>query len=236
MKIPFRDVVHRVKEDRNLESVIDALLDIPDEKIDRQLKKQLAEHPHATATQLAHDIEKRFIKQSSLSSSAVGIGASAPGAGTAIAVGATSIEILAFATEAVFYILSMAKLCGIDVTDKKQRRVLVLSALLGDEGAELISQQLGLSTLNWARQSLTSLSSPTLSSVNRILVKYTRRKIAQRMSGRLLGRLIPFGIGAVVGWISGKSAAKKVIEGAHAALGQPLDQPARYILEKRFHD
>ena len=37
-----------------------------------------------------------------------------------------------------------------------------------------------------------------------------------------LGRLIPFGIGAAIGWSGGRALANQVIEGAQAALGPQL--------------
>ena len=59
--------------------------------------------------------------------------------------------------KAVTYVLTVAELHGLRVVDAERRRALVLSALLGREGSEVVQGQLGLSTLFWAAQVLTQM-------------------------------------------------------------------------------
>lgn len=54
-----------------------------------------------------------------------------------------------------------------------------------------------------------------------MMVKWAKRKLAKRAALSSVGRLVPFGIGAVVGWNAGAALANKTIEGLAIALGTP---------------
>lgn len=54
-----------------------------------------------------------------------------------------------------------------------------------------------------------------------MMVKWAKRKLAKHAALSSVGRLVPFGIGAVVGWKAGAALANKTIEGLEIALGTP---------------
>lgn len=204
---------------------LDTLLKFPHSLIIKRLRKQVQKNPTLTVDELIAQLQRNYLRQASFTSAGVGASAAAPGVGTAAAAGLTGAEFVTFAAESVYYVLSVASLSGLTIDDTEKRRALVLSSVLGDEGAELVSNQLGLDTLAWAKSSLASMSSPTLTTVNKMLIDYAKKSMAKRLSKHALGKLIPFGIGATVGWFSGRALARNVIEGAHAALGEPSRQP-----------
>ena len=127
-----------------------------------------------------------------------------------------------FIASAVTYVLTVAEIQGIHVVDAERRRALVLSALLGKEGSEAVQGQLGLSTMFWAAQVLMQMPLPTVKSINARLIKRVAKRSAAKGGALALGRLIPFGIGAAIGWSGGRALANQVIEGAQAALGPQL--------------
>ena len=137
----------------------------------------------------------------------------------------------AFIASAVTYVLTVAEIQGIHVVDAERRRALVLSALLGKEGSEAVQGQLGLSTMFWAAQVLMQMPLPTVKSINARLIKRVAKRSAAKGGALALGRLIPFGIGAAIGWSGGRALANQVIEGAQAALGPQLvlGGPSTYI-------
>lgn len=219
----LRDSVTKVRQASSFGEVIDVLLDIPSEHIDQKLLQLAKEHPQAQVAELEKILTKQYIRRTAYASSAVGAGATLPGGGTGVALGLTAGELAVYAVQTSSYILAISRLHGVRPTDREQRRALVLSSLLGEEGAEIVSDQLGLSTLAWARSSLKNLSSPTLGQVNKALMKYASKKMTRRTAGRIAGRLIPFGIGAGVGYLSGKAVARRTSEGVQAALGPIRD-------------
>lgn len=223
MATAMREAMAKARQASNLGEVIDAVLDIPSEYIDNKLLRLVKTHPQANLQELEDILNKQYIKRTAYASSAVGAGAAVPGSGTGIALGLTAGELAVYAVQTTSYILGVSRLHGVRPKDREQRRALVLSSLLGEQGAEIVSDQLGLRTLNWARASLKNLSSPTLGQVNKALMKYASKKLAHRTAGRMFGRLIPFGIGAGVGYLSGKAVAQRTVKGLQTALGESRD-------------
>ena len=230
MVTAMREAMAKARQASNLGEVIDAVLDIPSEYIDNKLLRLVKTHPQANLQELEDILNKQYIKRTAYASSAVGAGAAVPGSGTGIALGLTAGELAVYAVQTTSYILGVSRLHGVRPKDREQRRALVLSSLLGEQGAEIVSDQLGLRTLNWARASLKNLSSPTLGQVNKALMKYASKKLAHRTAGRMFGRLIPFGIGAGVGYLSGKAVAQRTVKGLQAALGESRDASVSDLL------
>ena len=230
MATAMREAMAKARQASNLGEVIDAVLDIPSEYIDNKLLRLVKTHPQADLQELEDILNKQYIKRTAYASSAVGAGAAVPGSGTGIALGLTAGELAVYAVQTTSYILGVSRLHGVRPKDREQRRALVLSSLLGEQGAEIVSDQLGLRTLNWARASLKNLSSPTLGQVNKALMKYASKKLAHRTAGRMFGRLIPFGIGAGVGYLSGKAVAQRTVKGLQAALGESRDASVSDLL------
>ncbi|WP_122820250.1 hypothetical protein [Varibaculum vaginae] len=226
----LRESVAKARKATNFGEVLDAVLDIPSEYIDNKLLRLAKAHPHSDLHELEEILTKQYIKRTAYASSAVGAGAAVPGSGTGIALGLTAGELAVYAVQTTSFILGVSRLHGVHPQDREQRRTLVLSSLLGEDGAEIVSDQLGLHTINWARASLKNLSSPTLGQVNKALMKYASKKLAHRTAGRMLGRLIPFGIGAGVGYLSGKAVARRTVEGVQAALGESREKSASDLM------
>lgn len=210
----------------NIEAALDKALAVPATRVSDRVARMRAEHPWATTAELEEMAARRFRRDAGLTSGAVGASAALPavgtGAATALTVGQTGV----FLAAAVTYVLTVAELHGLRVVDPERRRALVLSALLGQQGAEAIQGQLGLSTLFWAAQMLAQMPLPTVRSVNTQLAKRLAKRHAAKAGALALGRLLPFGIGAVIGWSGGRALANQVIEGTTAALG-----PARLLEE-----
>lgn len=230
MTTAMREAMAKARQASNLGEVIDAVLDIPSEYIDNKLLRLVKTHPQADLQELEDILTKQYIKRTAYASSAVGAGAAVPGSGTGIALGLTAGELAVYAVQTTSYILGVSRLHGVRPKDREQRRALVLSSLLGEQGAEIVSDQLGLRTLNWARASLKNLSSPTLGQVNKALMKYASKKLAHRTAGRMFGRLIPFGIGAGVGYLSGKAVAQRTVKGLQTALGESREAAVSDLL------
>ncbi|WP_067778430.1 hypothetical protein [Actinomyces vulturis] len=207
------------KKAPTLENLLDGALTLPSGYISSRVKKLKDKNPHASIDELVEIASKTFIRDAGMSGGAVGASAAIPAVGTGTATALTIGESVAFIGLATVYVLTMAELHGITVDNKDKRRALVLSSLLGEEGAEAIQSQLGLSSLYWATQALPTMKNSTVKAVNRKLVKHARRKAGSKIGILAMGRLIPFGIGAAVGFTGARALARQVVEGAHAALG-----------------
>ena len=180
------------------------------------------DRPGADTAELVEMAGSRFRRDAGLSSGAVGASAAIPAIGTGAAAALTVGQSAAFMASAVTYVLTVAEIQGVHVVDADRRRALVLSALLGKEGSEAVQGQLGLSSMFWAAQVLMQMPLPSVKSINARLIKRVAKRSAAKGGALALGRLLPFGIGAAIGWSGGRALANQVIEGAQAALGPQL--------------
>ena len=213
-------------DSRHLEQALDAAITLPASRVEERVARMRRDRPGADVSELVVLAGNRFRHESGLTSGAVGASAALPVVGTGTSVALTVGQTAVFMASAVTYVLTVAELQGLHVADVERRRALVLSALLGEEGSRAVQGELGLSTLFWAAQLLTQMPVPTVRSVNVELTRRLTRRVAARGGALALGRLIPFGIGAFIGYTGGRALASQVIEGAQAALGPTDALPA----------
>lgn len=202
-----------------LERALDKAIAIPAARIEERVARMRRDRPGADAAELVEMAASRFRRDAGLSSGAVGASAALPAISTGAAAALTVGQSAAFIASAVSYVLTVAEIQGVHVVDTERRRALVLSALLGKEGSEAVQGQLGLSSMFWAAQVLMQMPLPSVKSINAHLIKRVAKRSAAKGGALALGRLIPFGIGAAIGWSGGRALANQVIEGAQAALG-----------------
>ena len=205
-----------------LERALDKAIAIPASRIEERVARMRRDRPGADAAELVEMAGARFRRDAGLSSGAVGASAAIPAISTGAAAALTVGQSAAFIASAVTYVLTVAEIQGVHVVDTERRRALVLSALLGKEGSEAVQGQLGLSSMFWAAQLLMQMPLPSVKSINARLIKRVAKRSAAKGGALALGRLLPFGIGAAIGWSGGRALANQVIEGAQAALGPQL--------------
>ena len=205
-----------------LERALDKAIAIPASRIEERVARMRRDRPGADAAELVEMAASRFRRDAGLSSGAVGASAAIPAISTGAAAALTVGQSAAFIASAVTYVLTVAEIQGVHVVDTERRRALVLSALLGKEGSEVVQGQLGLSSMFWAAQLLMQMPLPSVKSINAHLIKRVAKRSAAKGGALALGRLLPFGIGAAIGWKGGRALANQVIEGAQAALGPQL--------------
>ena len=205
-----------------LERALDKALAVPASRIEERIARMRRDRPGADAAELVEMAGARFRRDAGLSSGAVGASAAIPAISTGAAAALTVGQSAAFIASAVTYVLTVAEIQGVHVVDTERRRALVLSALLGKEGSEAVQGQLGLSSMFWAAQLLMQMPLPSVKSINAHLIKRVAKRSAAKGGALALGRLLPFGIGAAIGWKGGRALANQVIEGAQAALGPQL--------------
>ena len=202
-----------------LERALDKALAIPAARIEERIARMRRDRPGADTAELVELAASRFRTEAGLSSGAVGASAALPAVGAGTATALTIGQTAMFLASAVTYVLTVAELQGLRVVDTDKRRALVMSALLGREGSEAVQGSLGLTTLFWAAQYLAQMPLPTVKAVNKQLTRRMARRMATKSGALALGRLVPFGIGAAIGWTGGRALANQVIEGTRSALG-----------------
>ncbi len=172
-------------------------------------------------------LERRYVVMVTLSGMAVGAAATIPGVGTLSALSAAAAETVAFLEATAFYALALAVVHGIPADHREQRRALVLSVLLGNNGNDAVADLIGFGRTNgaWAADGLSALPLSSMSLLNSRLLKTWARRYTLRRSALMFGKMLPVGIGIVVGAIGNHLAGKKIARNARQAFGAP---PARW--------
>jgi len=172
-------------------------------------------------------LDRRYVAMVTASGMAVGAAATIPGIGTLSALSAAAAETVAFLEATAFYVLALAVVHGIPADHRERRRALVLSVLLGDDGDKAVDDLIGFGRTNgaWVAEGLSALPLSSMSLLNSRLVKAWVKRYTIRRSALMLGKMLPIGIGIMVGAIGNYLAGKKIARNARRAFGAP---PARW--------
>ncbi|MGA9488808.1 MAG: hypothetical protein WBV80_00965 [Mycobacterium sp.] len=183
--------------------------------------------PSADPAAIAKKLEKRFLAAVTASGAAVGSTAVLPGLGTIAALSAAAGETAVFLEATAFYALATASVYGVSAENRERRRALVLSVLVGDDSKHAMAELLGSGRTSgaWLSEGVASLPMASLSQLNSRLLKRAVRRYTLRRGALLFGKVLPVGIGAVIGAVGNRLAGKKIARNARNAFGKP---PARW--------
>jgi hypothetical protein len=185
-------------------------------------------HPDDTPDQIVTRLEKHYVAAVMGSGAGVGGAALVPGIGTLIALSLVAGETALFLETTAVFILAVAEVHGISVADKERRRTLVLGALAGDDGKHAVARLIGAGRTNgaWLTDGAASTGAlPAMSQINTKLMRYFVKKFAVKRGALVFGKILPAGIGAVIGAWGNRVMAKKIITNTRAAFGPA---PARW--------
>lgn len=182
-------------------------------------------HPSESPAQVIERLENQYLLAVTGSGSAVGATAAVPGVGTVAAIAAVSAETTFFMEASAVFTLAVAAVHGISPEDKEQRRALVLAVVLGEGGMDIVQKTVGTSAKNWGTVFASRI--PGLSSMNDSLLKRFIIRFITRRAALMAGKIVPAGIGAVIGGVGNRAMGKTTIKNARDAFGPaPVVWPA----------
>jgi len=210
-----------------LDAALDRAVTIPSTTIHAHVDAIRRKNPEATPREVVDLLEREFLLVVQSTGGAVGAAAAAPAVGTGVAMALTVGDVATFFGASAAFALAVADVHGIDVEDAERRRALLLATILGESGAKAVTdvgELTGLRGLNVARALLTRMPTGTIRRVNSRLTRQLFRRQLTRQGTLALGRLVPFGIGAVVGVTGARALGRTVVSGARQAFGPAPDR------------
>lgn len=206
--------------------MLDGVLGVQRPVVLAHLRAIRARHPQATPADVARLLERRYLTAVTTGGAAVGATAVVPGIGTGVTLALSGVETIGFLEATALFAQSLAEVHGIRVNDPDRARALVLTLMVGREGVDLVSQFAGQITGSgpardtyWGELITTSLPRAMVGPlIDRLKSAFLRRFAAQG-SASLLGRALPFGVGAVIGGGGNHILGRRVIVGARRAFG-----------------
>ncbi|GIG22691.1 hypothetical protein Cch01nite_34150 [Cellulomonas chitinilytica] len=202
-----------------LDAALAKAVTIPSATIHQHVAQLRRRNPEATPAQLIRLLEKEYLLVVQGAGGAVGAAAAAPAVGTGVAVVLTASDVATFFGASAAFALAVASVHGIEVEDADRRTALLLSTILGEPGAAAVRDTVELNGSTVARLLLTRMPLATVKKVNSTLTRRMVRTQVAKQTGVAIGRLIPYGIGVVVGITGARALGRTVIRGSRAAFG-----------------
>jgi hypothetical protein len=184
-------------------------------------------NPGATPAEIIDKLDKKYLAAVMASGASVGSTAAYPGIGTLVAMSAVAGETVVFLEATALYVLAIAEVHGIPAEHRERRRALVLSVLVGEDSKRAVADLLGSGRTGgaWVSDGAATLPLPALSQLNSRLLRYFVKRYTLKRGALAFGKMLPVGIGAVVGGVGNRFMGKKIIANAHNAFGAA---PARW--------
>ena len=187
-----------------------------------------ARRPDASPEQVIRILERRYLTAVTTGGAAVGASAAIPAVGVGASLALSGVETAGFLEASALFAQSVTELHGIPVEDPERARALVMTMILGEGGADLLKQFAsqaagrGMSRNAYWGELVTSalpaqLMGPLVDRIQKTFIKH----FAARQGASIVGRAIPFGIGAAVGGTGNHLLGRKVIQSSRTAFGPP---------------
>lgn len=213
--MPNRVVVPRDFE-RALDHALDLALAIERPAVQAYLYRIRRRHPELTPDQLVRQLERRYLAAVVGIGGASGAAAAMPGVGTAAAIASGAAEVTGFVSASSLYVLALAELHAIPVSDPEVRRALVVAVLVGETGATALGAS---AEAHWAQVLAHTAPRERIAVVNGHLGRLLLRRFGAKQGALLMGRALPLGVGAAIGAGGNAAIARGAIATARRAFG-----------------
>lgn len=202
-------------------AAVDKALSVQQPAIDAHLRRVRRGRPDASPDEVIKRLNKQLLAATTSSGAAVGATAAAPGVGTGVSLALSAGESVAFLEAAALYSMAVAEIHGIHVADLERRRTLFFAIMLGESGAASVQRVAERTGQHWARHTVNRIPMSQIYAINRVLGKNFVTKYGTKQGVIVLGRVVPLGIGAVIGGTANAAMATMVVRSAKRAFGPP---------------
>ncbi|MET1152772.1 hypothetical protein [Arthrobacter sp.] len=203
-------------------------LDVQRPLVLANLDRLRRKNPDATPAELAATLEKYYLATVSSGGAAVGATAVVPGINAVASLGLSAVATVGFLESTALYAQSIAELHGVDTENPERSQAMVMAILMGEEGRSLIKEFAGQAggrggnpARAWGSAVGSTMSSGMVSSLLDSMKKRFLAKLVAKQGTAMLGRVIPFGIGAAVGGVGNHVMGRRVIGATRMAFGEP---------------
>lgn len=202
--------------------------------------------PEASPAQVIKFLEANYLAAVTAASAGVGATAAVPGVGTAVAVGLSVADLVLFFELSALHALSVAEIHGLAVEDPERARLLVLGLTMGDDGQDRVKNlvmgavtgggakvsprdvvgdvtKAGAAVGSGAWGDLVAVALPEgqLNPIAKQLLATGAAKLGARAGSGTFAKVLPFGVGAVVGGVASFFFGRSVVTASRAAFSAP---------------
>ena len=215
--------------DRSLSAAergFDALLSVQRPVVLAHIRSIRSRRPDATPGQIVAILERRYLTAVTTGGALVGASAAIPVVGIGTSIVLSGVETAGFLEATALFAQSVCEIHGIAVDEPERARTLVMTMMLGNGGQELIRQFAGQAVGGaqtrpafWGELVTKNLPSAVFGPIADRVQKAFLRKFAVTQGSSVIGRAIPFGIGALVGGSGNHLLGRRVVHSSRTAFG-----------------
>lgn len=225
-----RRVVVPAGVERMLDVALDKALAVQRPAVQSYLDRVRRKHPEMAPAEVVRQLERRYLAAVVGIGGASGAAAAVPGTGTAASLASGAAEVTAFVSATALYVLALAELHSVPVSDPEVRRALVVSVLIGEAGIVALDGGEALAGKHWAHVLARATPRDKVTVVNSYLARRLVRRLGTRQGALLVGRALPLGVGAAIGAGGNAALARGAIATARKGFGPaPKTFPPRVI-------
>lgn len=192
------------------------------------LRRLRRKYPQATPAELAIRLDREFINTVTGSGAAIGATAIVPGIGTLASMGISAAATVVFMETTALYALSIAELHGVHLQDPERAQTMVMAIMMGEEGTALMQSFAGRALgrggsplTTWGTALGKNVPMGAMKMVSGRIQKMFVRRMVLSQGGAMLGRMVPFGVGAVIGGAGNLMMGRSVVRATKIAFGPP---------------
>ncbi|MCK9916959.1 hypothetical protein MXD81_48250 [Microbacteriaceae bacterium K1510] len=207
---------------------LDRVLSLQRPVVLAHLRSVRLRHPDASPAEIVRVLERRYLTAITTGGAAVGATAVVPGIGTGVTLALSGVETVGFLETTTLFAQSIAEVHGVAIDDPDRARALVLTLMLGQEGVALVSQLAGEATGRgqnragyWGDLVTRTIPRAALGPVVDTLKSTFVRHFATRGGASIVGKALPFGIGAAIGGTGNHLLGRRVVTTSRKAFGAP---------------
>lgn len=204
----------------------DALLSVQRPVVLAHIRSIRTRRPDANPSQVIAILERRYLTAVTTGGALVGASAAIPVVGIGTSIVLSGVETAGFLEATALFSQSVCEVHGIAIDEPERARTLVMTMMLGNGGQELIRQFAGQAaggpqtrTAFWGELVTKNLPSAVFGPIADRIQKAFVRKFAVTQGSSVIGRAIPFGIGAVVGGSGNHLLGRRVVNSSRTAFG-----------------
>ena len=233
-QLPPADVQQGTQANRFVVGGIDRLLTVQRPAVLAHLHSIRAHNPDATPEQVIRILERRYLTAVTTGGALVGASAVIPAIGIGASLALSTVETGGFLEASALFAQSVTEVHGIAVDDPDRARTLVMTLILGTAGSDLVKQLAGQASGKgpvrnkfWGEMVTKSLPQAAMGQIADRLKKTFVKRFAVTQGTNVIGRAIPFGIGAVVGGTGNNLLGRQVVRSSREAFrAAPAEFPA----------
>ena len=205
---------------------VDALLSVQRPVVLAHIRSIRGRRPDAGPAQIIGILERRYLTAVTTGGALVGASAAIPVVGIGTSLVLSGVETAGFLEATALFAQSVCEIHGIAVVEPERARTLVMAMMLGNGGQDLIRQFAGQAaggqttrTAFWGEMVTKNLPAAAFGPIADRIKRMFLRKFAVGQGTSVVGRMIPFGIGAVIGGGGNHLLGRRVVNSSRSAFG-----------------